>query len=244
VWNARLALSFTVAGNALFHALHLESGHQGWTTTDIALTAVSAVPPIIVERFLHLQTKINVGVGVNTSGSATGIGNRPAATGSTPANRQASEETGKQQPTGNGRATDNPPAANNPADRQPSADKVPAAVKPETRQPAPSRRAVDGQPSTDTWVEIGKPVYDGLRAELGKRPGETVFHNTLAAHVAQLIADGALVGESGDEKPDAYADPSLSTAKRIRGEIEARFPGIIFGHHATDQHGDVTEEVA
>lgn len=63
VWNARLALSFTVAGNALFHALHLASGHRGWTTTDIALTAVSAIPPVIVERFLHLQTKINAGSG-------------------------------------------------------------------------------------------------------------------------------------------------------------------------------------
>lgn len=70
VWNARLALSFTVGGNALFHALHLASGHHGWTDTDIALTAVSAIPPVIVERFLHLQTKINSGVAAGGGGIA------------------------------------------------------------------------------------------------------------------------------------------------------------------------------
>jgi hypothetical protein len=59
VWNARLALSFTVMGNALFHALYLSSHGHGWSKRDIALTAMSAVPPIIVERLLHLQTKVN-----------------------------------------------------------------------------------------------------------------------------------------------------------------------------------------
>lgn len=58
VWNARIALSFTMIGNSLVHALYLMSHGQGWTGTDYALTAVSAIPPIIVERLLHLQTKI------------------------------------------------------------------------------------------------------------------------------------------------------------------------------------------
>lgn len=69
VWNARIALSFTMIGNALVHALLLTSHGQGWTGTDYALTAVSAIPPIIVERLLHLQTKIAADGTVPTVGA-------------------------------------------------------------------------------------------------------------------------------------------------------------------------------
>ncbi len=58
VWNARLALLLSVACNALSHALVLSAAGNGWTGKDISLTAVSALPPIVVERLLHLQTLI------------------------------------------------------------------------------------------------------------------------------------------------------------------------------------------
>jgi hypothetical protein len=37
---------------------------------------------------------------------------------------------------------------------------------------------------------------------------------------------GQMVGAGADEKPDPYLNPSLSTAKRIRKEIEDRFPEL------------------
>lgn len=164
---------------------------------------------------------------------------RRTATAIDPGNSETGNTPVDDKPVGN------PGAVNDTATRQPAAaDNTPAAVKREPRQPAAPKRNVDGQPSTDTWVEIGKPVYDRLRAELGKRPGETVFHGELATLVAKLIADGELVGKDRDEKPDAYADPSLSTAKRIRGEIETRFPGIIFGRSAAAGQQVAIEEVA
>lgn len=161
-----------------------------------------------------------------------------------PADRQtATEPSTVNEPNAIVEPTDNRADNDNPAGREPGVDNR-ANDKPRDRQKAAVKQTPAGQPSTDTWVLIGKPVYEQLRAENGKRPSETVFHAALAALVARLIADGELVGENKDEKPDAYADPSLSTAKRIRGEIEGRFPGIVFGHHVPDQLTDAAEEVA
>jgi len=71
VWNARVALTFTMVGNSLVHALYLMSHGQKWTGTDYALVAVSAIPPIIVERLLHLQTKIAAEVPATVAAPAT-----------------------------------------------------------------------------------------------------------------------------------------------------------------------------
>lgn len=71
VWNARVALGFTMIGNSLVHALYLMSHGQGWTGTDYALVAVSAIPPIIVERLLHLQTKIAANTPATVAAPAT-----------------------------------------------------------------------------------------------------------------------------------------------------------------------------
>lgn len=154
-------------------------------------------------------------------------------------------------PTGNPGKTEesstetaNPLTVQPPTDRQPEPGnnpssetaKTPSTGKPEPRQTTTARPTAEGQTSTDTWVLIGKPVYERLRAENGKRPGETVFHNGLTDYLAKLIEAGELVGEGKDEKPELYAAKcSLSTAKRIRGEIEIRFPGILFGHALEDQ---------
>jgi len=121
VWNARLALSFTVAGNALFHALHLASGHRGWTDTDIALTAVSAIPPVIVERFLHLQTKINATAGA-TAPATPATTPQPVAGGATPRSDATSPRNDAtpvsaqpQQPPATANSTTIPVARNTPA---------------------------------------------------------------------------------------------------------------------------------
>lgn len=201
VWNARLALSFTVAGNALFHALHLASGHRGWTDTDIALTAVSAIPPVIVERFLHLQTKIN----------AT-VAGAPADTDNTPPLTVTTDNT--QQP-GTGDPADNPNGNTPPQ----SADKPRANRQAATVKVADNTANTNGeQPTTERWIEIGKPVYESVKRDTGKRPTEGPYAAALAAEVARLIAAGKL--------SESYANPSPSTAKRIRGEVEAKFPHL------------------
>lgn len=58
IWNARFALALSVVCNALSHALDLAGAKHGWSRRDLALTLVSALPPIVVERLLHLQTMI------------------------------------------------------------------------------------------------------------------------------------------------------------------------------------------
>lgn len=59
IWNARVALLFTTGSNCLYHAMHLAANHTKWTAADWALIAVSALPPIVVERLLHLQSIVN-----------------------------------------------------------------------------------------------------------------------------------------------------------------------------------------
>jgi hypothetical protein len=247
VWNARLGLAMSMAGNAAYRALHL----GGFTPQDWVLTLIGTWPPAIVERLLHLQGRVNgagetVVAADNIERQADGrdadsVKPSTNATDKAGPDRQTSTRPGIDNQTAN--STGNPVDNGNPTPRQPSADN-PVNDKPRERQKPAVKQSAVGQPSTDTWVGIGKPLYDELRAAHGKRPSETLFHGVLKARVAQLIADGELVGEHKDEKPDVYADPSVSTAKRIRKEIEDRFPGIVFGHHAPDQHDVATEEVA
>ena len=54
---ATIALIITVCCNALFHAITLGQ----WTWQDDSLMVVSALPPIIVEMLLHLQTIVTGG---------------------------------------------------------------------------------------------------------------------------------------------------------------------------------------
>lgn len=218
VWNARLALSFTVAGNALFHALHLAGSHRGWTNTDIALTAVSAIPPVIVERFLHLQTKINASSG--TAPTATATARVAAERSQTPKRSDAQNETPERShttpdPNGSTARTDRSQATAA-ADRTPIANGT-EATRDETETER-SNGAPSGRPSAERWVEVGRPVYETLAAALGRRPPEKAYRDALAAEAARLIASGDL--------PAYYADPSVPAAKRVRAAVEERFPGL------------------
>jgi hypothetical protein len=260
--NARFALSLSVACNGIYHALVLFGAEWPYWVHDSLLVAVSALPPVVVERLLHLRSKIGNGhaaasdtVAAPAPKAAAGTDNTPAVvkeTGKPPLDRQSSTEADIDNPaTGNpedpttrignpATQTGKPPVNDNPSDRQAQTGNPSDRQKPAVKQPAA------GQPSTDTWVEIGKPLYDRLRIELGKRPGETKFHAYLSECVAELIEDGVPVGANKDESPEVYANPSLSTAKRIRKEIEDRFPGIVFGHAQDAAEGqlDLTEEAA
>lgn len=88
VWNARVALTFTMVGNSLVHALYLMSHGQKWTGTDYALVAVSAIPPIIVERLLHLQTKIAADTPVAVTMEAETGSRKPSTPASATAERK------------------------------------------------------------------------------------------------------------------------------------------------------------
>lgn len=244
-WNARLGLAMSMAGNAAFRALHLGS----FTPEDGVLTFVGAWPSVIVERLLMLQGRV-VGAGTVGQQPATGKQETDRQT-AMPVSPSTDDKTGKTEESST--ETANPLTVQPPADRQPEpvndpsseTAKTPSTGKPEPRQTTTARQSADGQTSTDTWVLIGKPVYERLRAEHGKRPGETVFHNGLTDYLAELIEAGELVGENKDEKPELYAAKcSLSTAKRIRGEIEIRFPGILFGHALEDQAAHQQEGAA
>lgn len=89
---------------------------------------------------------------------------------------------------------------------------------PSVGHPQKSATATDGQPTMDRWVEVGHPVYVHLKATTGKRPQQGAYRDALAEEVARLNALGEL--------PTCYADPSLTTAKRVRGAVEDRFPEL------------------
>jgi hypothetical protein len=59
--NARLGLGLSVACNGIYHALVLFGGAWPVWVHDSLLVAVSALPPIVVERVLHLSSKVGSG---------------------------------------------------------------------------------------------------------------------------------------------------------------------------------------
>jgi len=86
--NARFALSLSVASNAIYHALVLFGSAWPVWVHDTLLVAVSALPPIVVERLLHLRSKVGNG-GAATPLPATATGNSSLAATPTPVARTA-----------------------------------------------------------------------------------------------------------------------------------------------------------
>jgi len=95
--------------------------------------------------------------------------------------------------------------------------------------PKPSTPA-DGQsptqPTMDRWAEVGHPVYVRLKSATGKRPQQAAYRDALAEEVARLVGAGEL--------PETYADPSLTTAKRVRAAVEERDPDLSPVHLVAD----------
>lgn len=196
--NARIALAMTVTCNGLYHLLALAGNAIPHGVHIGLLVVVSSLPPFIVDRLLHLNAIAN--------GSA---------------------EAPTVQPTTVHRA--DRPTVHTKADRPPAVPSTAAAAVQPTERPSSTRTvqdaprpstiqaAVDGaptvQPTRERWAEVGRPVYERLADELGKRPPEKPFRDALAAEAARLIRAGQL--------PESYDDPSLSTAKRARADIEA-----------------------
>ena len=100
---------------------------------------------------------------------------------------------------------------------QPTHSQPSTATAQNAPRPSSMATAVDGaptiQPSRERWAEVGRTVYERLADEFGKRPPEKPFRDALAAEAERLIAAGQL--------SESYANPSLSTAKRARADIEA-----------------------
>ncbi len=148
----------------------------------------------------------------------------------------------------------NPAEGANGSDKPKAANGKPTVKAPETKASAPKPSAANpaakesgelggGQLGTETWIEITKPHYAALRADTGKRPTAEELASKMTTEVEKRIAAG--------EFTSAVTGPSLSTAKRIRGLIEGRFPHLTFGaaapesaQEATTGQRDATEEVA
>lgn len=112
---------------------------------------------------------------------------------------------------------DGRPVVNDPAVKQPAAKAVNGNAVAKA-----SGELGGGQLETETWIDITTPIYEALRASTGKRPTAEDLASGMAAAVEQRIAAGEFSG--------AVKGPSPSTAKRIRGQIETRFPHLLFVH--------------
>lgn len=202
-WCAGVSLAITVGCNVEYHALL--PAH--WTTGHIFLVATGAVPAIVVELIIVMQMYLGDGAALaNTD--------------------QAATVQPKQQPSKN-IATGQPSKAAETVQTngQPS---VTAAANGHAlvQSAAPSSVRVDGAASTpavtdgqdELIAEIGRTVYERLKNELGKRPPEQAFCDALAEACSPHVAAGRL--------SETYKNPSISTAKRVRKEIEERFPEL------------------
>lgn len=197
--NARLALLLTIACNGLYHLLVLAAGSVPRGLHIGLLVAVSSLPPFIVDRLLHLNAIANGSAepAVTVQPSTVHRGDRSAI--------QPKSARPSAAPSGS-------PLTVQPADGPALPVTVRDRPRPSTVQ-APADGTPTGQPSRERWTVVARPVYQRLADDLKKRPPEGPFRDALAAEAARLIAAGDL--------PESYADPSLSTAKRARADVEA-----------------------
>ncbi len=208
MWNARGGLAMSVLANAVLHGLVLAH----WGGSDLVLIFISAWPPLIVERLLHLQGKLALPAAVPVGRPSTGQQSpaSKAKTGQpTAVDRSRSEVTDRA-------LTDQTIPGSSTAVTAPTVQDRPTVTVHANGAPA-------AQPSTadqdELIVQIGRDVYEALKNGLGKRPPEEPYRLALAVACAPHVAAGRL-----PEKP--YGDPSTSTAKRVRKAVEDRFPGL------------------
>jgi hypothetical protein len=208
VWNARLGLAMSMAGNAVFRAVHLGS----YAASDIVLTFVGAWPSLIVERLLHLQGRL-----------ADSHGRRTAAVEAAEPEQTATVQSATVQAPPVSPATVQPAVAARPLTPAPATAHTNRSPAPATahRPPAPTVQPASGASARTTvkrWVEIGHPVYVAVQDATGRRPTENAYRDALAEEVARLIAAGQLA--------PVYAEPSVPTAKRVRKDVEDRHPEV------------------
>lgn len=165
--NARLALSFTVGANGLFHLLNLPGVHlPHWVTTTL-LVLVSALPMFVVERILHLQMAV-------TNGRAKDSAKDAEADNAAVAKTQPTTPTAKpvEPPTviANDSANDN----SGPTDNRQNDTAVVA------------KTGSDANPVSDKSASTEEihaaamlPVYRQILADTGKRPSAPDLANAL-----------------------------------------------------------------
>lgn len=213
--NSRLALAITIACNGLYHLLTLGGTLiPAWGRLTL-LVAVSSMPPFLVDRLLHLRA-LAAGTGAAQTANAFATDGeaerqQPSAKASADRQRAALAAT----------ANANTPSANTTANTTANTARVdgPATAKGGVNTSANDTgngEAAKGRTDTE-WVEIAKSVYVRERDRLGKRPPEGAFHAALCAELARLAGVDALAPED---------TPSLGTAKRVRGLVEAAFPEL------------------
>lgn len=221
--TARLALVLTVACNGLDHLLDLAGYLITEHVRELLLVAVASLPPLIVERLLHLQTAL-LGDGHSpVTDSVTGQ-RRPIILGwrfDMGRSTLAAEAAPSEEDSHRGGAVD----LAHPKDCLALATDQPAVQEPgEAVQTGHDPRDEGRQPhraDEDRWLSVAVPVYRELAARTGRRPTESAFHAALTE---------VLTGDSDSGFPEqngsVFAGPmSLSTAKRIRALVEARSYG-------------------
>lgn len=224
LWNARVALALTVGCNALEHVLSLAGSVITPAVRDGLLVAVASLPPLIVERLLHLQTLLVPGRSADRPGAPASVKEDDATDGGherpvalngqddKPVQTESAigDATGRDAVTtahpeqfrrrphhGTGTAADHGSAIN--GSRDATGQRHPAQVVKRSLAPA-------------VLAEIAAPVYAALAERSGRRPGERVFHQGLTDRITALADDGQI--------PPEVRMPSLSTAKRVRALIE------------------------
>lgn len=218
--TARLALVLTVACNGLDHLLDLAGHLLTEHVRELLLVAVASLPPLIVERLLHLQTVL-VGEGRT---AATGIltGQRPPAISgltadvtdqpsgppkSVPTAEALSDEgaIGHQNHDGSAAAMTDHSLVQRPG----HIGQTDHALGDVLRRPS-------GRPGEERWLSVAAPVYHDLAARTGRRPTESAFH----AALTDALISGNASGAEEEVGSEAVATVSLSTAKRIRALVE------------------------
>lgn len=201
IWNARVALFFTISSNCLYHAMHLAAGHHNWTPADWALVGVSALPPIVVERLLHLQSIVNTGGVPAAAEEATG-NRKPSAPASDSVER-------KQTPDASASATASKPLPASAPSGSPAASSRPrpavsAATRPVASGPIPIQRAARLEVVRD-WINSAGGDKEAVPLkEIQERFGVSqATASRMRADAAELPSKPASQSDQGaDEEPE------------------------------------------
>jgi hypothetical protein len=209
--NARFALGLTVACNGIYHALVLFSSAWPYWIHDSLLVLVSALPPIVVERLLHLRSKIG-----HEAQAASGSGSAAPAVTPLPVRAPGNGKT-PAAATGTRGGNENPAAAPALPPTRPGIEGAPAAVEPgNTRGPDGGNEdggnvvAINGNGrlSLEAWATIALPLFREHAREHGEPPtANTLVTLIRAAH------------------PDLRVPASERSARNIRSATETLAAG-------------------
>jgi hypothetical protein len=208
-WSAAASLLITVGCNVEFHALLPATR---WSIGHVFLVATGAVPAIVVELILVMQMYLGDGAVLAGADHAPVV--QPKAQSSkNGAVGQSSKSAAADRV--DGQSSTAAPVEVVHADDLPAVQNAPSSTR-TMDEDSSNQAATDEQ--DELIVQIGRTVYEAVKTELGKRPPQQAFCDALAAAAAPHVDAGRL--------PETYRSPSISTAKRVRKDVEDRFPGL------------------